>query len=134
MGSCLRESTSSIMSSGKNISYSQNCFYLFCASHIEILFLNTILIQYILFYRENEFEDGNHFYRFLEHEPFIPRCFNFRGIPNDSEPKPAALVSQRITKIMSAVLESYASEDRRHLDYVGISNSEEFRRYLTHYL
>ncbi|XP_057497080.1 uncharacterized protein LOC130781773 [Actinidia eriantha] len=79
---------------------------------------------------ENEFEDGNHFYRFLEHEPFIPRCFNFRGIPNDSEPKPAAIVSQRITKIMSAVLESYASEDRRHLDYVGISNSEEFRRYV----
>ncbi|KAL3635882.1 hypothetical protein CASFOL_020429 [Castilleja foliolosa] len=28
--------------------------------------------------RENEFEDGNHFYRFLEHEPFIPKCYNFR--------------------------------------------------------
>lgn len=79
---------------------------------------------------ENEFEDGNHFYRFLEHEPFIPRCFNFRGSPNDSEPKPASIISHRLTKIMSAVLESYASEDRRHLDYVGISNSEEFRRYI----
>lgn len=78
----------------------------------------------------NEFEDGNHFYRFLEHEPFIPRCFNFRGSPNDGEPKPASIVSHRLAKIMSAVLESYASEDRRHLDYVGISNSEEFRRYI----
>ncbi|XP_059655224.1 uncharacterized protein LOC132302407 [Cornus florida] len=79
---------------------------------------------------ENEFEDGNHFYRFLEHEPFIPRCFNFRGSINDNEPNPAAIVSQRLTKIMSAILESYASEDRLHLDYVGISNSEEFRRYI----
>ncbi|KAI8538327.1 hypothetical protein RHMOL_Rhmol09G0093900 [Rhododendron molle] len=78
----------------------------------------------------NDFEDGNHFYRFLEHEPFIPRCFNFRGFPNDGEPKPAFIVSHRLAKIMSAVLESYASEDRRHLDYVGISNSEEFRRYI----
>ncbi|XP_043696028.1 uncharacterized protein LOC122646520 [Telopea speciosissima] len=79
---------------------------------------------------ENDFEDGNHFYRFLEHEPFIPKCFNFRGSTNDSEPKPAAVVSQRLTKIMTAILESYASEDRRHVDYLGISNSEEFRRYV----
>ncbi|RXH70428.1 hypothetical protein DVH24_007684 [Malus domestica] len=79
---------------------------------------------------ENDFEDGNHFYRFLEHEPFIPKCFNFRGSISDSEPKPAAKVGQRLTKIMSAILESYASDDRRHLDYIGISNSEEFRRYI----
>lgn len=32
---------------------------------------------------------------------------------------------------MSAILESYASDDRSHLDYVGISNSEEFRRYFS---
>ncbi|KAK2979940.1 hypothetical protein RJ640_007083 [Escallonia rubra] len=79
-------------------------------------------------HREIEFEDGNLFYRFLEHEPFIPRCFNFRGSTNDSEPKSAAIVGLRLTKIMSAILESYASEDQRHLDYAGISNSEEFRR------
>ena len=79
---------------------------------------------------ENDFEDGNHFYRFLEHEPFIPKCFNFRGSISDTEPKPAAKVGQRLTKIMSAILESYASDDRRHLDYIGISNSEEFRRYI----
>ncbi|KAJ4974728.1 hypothetical protein NE237_007902 [Protea cynaroides] len=78
---------------------------------------------------ENDFEDGNHFYRFLEHEAFIPKCFNFRGSTNDSEPKPAAAVSQRLMKIMTAILESYASEDRRHVNYLGISNSEEFRRY-----
>ncbi|KAK1438098.1 hypothetical protein QVD17_03901 [Tagetes erecta] len=79
---------------------------------------------------ENEFEDGNHFYRFLEHEPFIPRCYNFRGSTNDLEPKSATLISQKLAKIMSAILESYASEDGCHLDYLGISNSEEFRRYV----
>lgn len=30
---------------------------------------------------------------------------------------------------MCAILESYASEDRRRVDYVAISKSEEFRRY-----
>ncbi|CAA2994784.1 uncharacterized protein LOC111399021 [Olea europaea subsp. europaea] len=79
---------------------------------------------------ENEFADGNHTYRFLEHEPFIPKCYNFRGSVNDSEPKNAATVSQRLARIMSAILESYASDDRRHLDFVGIRNSEELRRYI----
>lgn len=79
---------------------------------------------------ENGFEEGNHFYRFLEHEPFISKCFNFRGATNDSEPKSAAAVCDRLTKIMYAILESYASEDRRHVDYVAISKSEEFRRYV----
>ncbi|KAL2347926.1 hypothetical protein Fmac_001926 [Flemingia macrophylla] len=79
---------------------------------------------------ENDFEEGNHFYRFLEHEPFISKCFNFRGATNDSEPKAAAAVFDRLTKIMCAILESYASEDRRHVDYVAISKSEEFRRYV----
>ncbi|MCD7454431.1 hypothetical protein HAX54_024830 [Datura stramonium] len=78
---------------------------------------------------ENEFEDGKHFYRFLEHEPFMPKCYNFRGSTNDNEPKDAAMLGQRLGKIMSALLESYASDDRHHLDYIGISNSEEFRRY-----
>ncbi|PIA64111.1 hypothetical protein AQUCO_00201417v1 [Aquilegia coerulea] len=79
---------------------------------------------------ENDFEDGNNFYRFLEHEAFIPKCFNFRGSVNDCEPKLAVMVGQKLTKLMSAALESYASEDRHHVDYVGISNSEEFRRYV----
>ncbi|KAJ0780005.1 putative DEP domain, glutaredoxin, Thioredoxin-like superfamily [Helianthus annuus] len=79
---------------------------------------------------ENEFEDGNHFYRFLEHEPFIPNSYNFRGSTNDLEPKAATVIGQKLAKIMSAILESYASEDGCHLDYIGISNSEEFRRYV----
>ncbi|KAK6802548.1 hypothetical protein RDI58_000328 [Solanum bulbocastanum] len=78
---------------------------------------------------ENEFEDGKHFYRFLEHEPFVPKCYNFRGSTNGNEPKDVAVLGQSLGKIMSALLESYASDDRQHLDYIGISNSEEFRRY-----
>ncbi|KAJ1413697.1 Winged helix-like DNA-binding domain superfamily [Sesbania bispinosa] len=79
---------------------------------------------------ENDFEEGNHLYRFLEHEPFIPRCFNFRGATNDNEPKTTATICERLTKIMSAILESYASDDRQHVDYEAISKSEEFRRYV----
>ncbi|XP_077247035.1 glutaredoxin-like protein [Tasmannia lanceolata] len=79
---------------------------------------------------ENNFEDGNHLYRFLEHEPTIPKCFNFRGSTNDEEPKLAAVVGRKLTKLMSAILEAYASDDRRHLDYARISTSEEFRRYV----
>ncbi|CAA2959271.1 glutaredoxin-related family [Olea europaea subsp. europaea] len=60
---------------------------------------------------ESEFEDGNDFYRLLEHEPFIPKCYNFRGSVNDSEPKNAAVVNQRLARIMSAILESYASDE-----------------------
>ncbi|KAK1262374.1 hypothetical protein QJS04_geneDACA019573 [Acorus gramineus] len=81
-------------------------------------------------FRENDFEDGNHYYRFLEHDPAIPRCYNFREYTNDDEPKPASLVGQRLTKIMSAILEAYASNDLRHVDYNRISSSEEFRRYV----
>ncbi|KAI5573532.1 hypothetical protein BDE02_10G085800 [Populus trichocarpa] len=78
---------------------------------------------------ENDFEDGNHYYRFIEHEPFIPKCYNFRGSTNDREPKPAVVVGQRLHKIMSAILESHASDDKCLVDYAGISKSEEFRRY-----
>lgn len=80
--------------------------------------------------RGNYFEDGNEVFRFLEHEQFIPKCFNFRGSIDDKEPESAFSIGQRLMKIMSAILESYASEDRYHLDYLAISNSEEFRRYL----
>ncbi|XVF03041.1 hypothetical protein REPUB_Repub04eG0226000 [Reevesia pubescens] len=79
---------------------------------------------------ENDFEEGKHFYRFLEHEPFILGCFNFRTSTNDSEPKSASFLADRLTRLMSAVLEAYASEDRQHLNYYIISKSEEFRRYL----
>ncbi|GAB2279730.1 hypothetical protein Dimus_014371 [Dionaea muscipula] len=78
----------------------------------------------------NEFQDGNQIYRFLEHELFIKKCFNFCGCTDEREPKAAAVICQQLGKIMSAILESYASEDGRHVDYVSIKNSEEFRRYL----
>lgn len=82
------------------------------------------------FCSENDFEDSNNqFYRFLEHDPSIPKCFNFRGTTNDDEPKPALAVGHRLTKLMSAILEAYASDDLRHLDYARIGSSEEFRRY-----
>ncbi|CAN8269435.1 unnamed protein product [Cochlearia groenlandica] len=79
---------------------------------------------------ENDFEDGNNYYRFLEHEPFISKCYNFRGSTNDMEPQNAAVVGQKLFKIMSAILESYSSDDHSHVNYTNISQSEEFRRYL----
>ncbi|XP_073000653.1 uncharacterized protein [Typha latifolia] len=82
-------------------------------------------------FRENDFEDGSqNFYRFLEHDPIIPKCFNFRGSTNDNEPKSAAAVGGRLTKLMLAILEAYASNDMHHLDYARITASEEFRRYV----
>ncbi|CAA3028108.1 1D-myo-inositol 2-amino-2-deoxy-alpha-D-glucopyranoside ligase [Olea europaea subsp. europaea] len=60
---------------------------------------------------ESDFEDGNPFYRLLKHGPFIPKCHNFRGSVNDSEPKNAAVVNQRLARIMSAIVESYASDE-----------------------
>ena len=116
-------STLSIMYSGEFLSVAVNLL----TPEDKYLFY-IILIQSTVC-REHDFEDGNHFYRFLEHEPFIPRCINFRGSTNDGEPKTAAAVGLRLTKILSAILESYTSDDRRHVDYIGISNSEEFRRY-----
>ncbi|KAL4347506.1 hypothetical protein GQ457_17G014900 [Hibiscus cannabinus] len=79
---------------------------------------------------ENEFEEGNHFYRFLEHEPFILGCFNFRISTNDCEPKCASFLADRLSKLMFAILEAYASDDRLHINYHAINKSEEFRRYL----
>ena len=93
----------------------------------KLCLLNSLPFTCFIF-RENDFEDGNHLYRFLEHEPIIPRCFNFRGSANDSEAKPAAVMGRKLAKIMLAILEAYATEDCRHVDYARISKSEEFRR------
>ncbi|KAK8529132.1 hypothetical protein V6N13_102066 [Hibiscus sabdariffa] len=79
---------------------------------------------------ENDFEEGKHFYRFLEHEQFITTCFNFRTAVNDSEPKSPSFLADRLAKLMFAILEAYASDDRHHVDYYRIGKSEEFRRYL----
>ncbi|KAM0837513.1 hypothetical protein ACQ4PT_061599 [Festuca glaucescens] len=81
-------------------------------------------------FRENDFEDGTqNLYRFLEHDPAVPKYYNFRGSTNDGEPRAAATVGQRMTKIMVAILEAYASDDRRRIDYGRVAASEEFRRY-----
>jgi len=115
------------MFSGKKRASAPNKPRLISINHnLLIIFLLALVT---LFCREKDFEEGNHLYRFLEHEPFIPRCFNFRGTTNDSEPKTAAAICTRLAKIMSAILESYASDDRQHVDYEAISKSEEFRRY-----
>lgn len=75
------------------------------------------------------FEDGKrHHYRLLEHDPLIPKMYNFHGSTNDNEPKSAVIVVQQLTKLMIAIVEAYASDDRRNLDYYRISMSEEFRR------
>ncbi|TYI45316.1 hypothetical protein E1A91_D13G028900v1 [Gossypium mustelinum] len=81
---------------------------------------------------ENDFENGNHYYRFLEHEPFIMGCFNFRSSTNDNEPKPASFMADRLSKLMFSIVEmdGYVSDDRLHVDYFRISKSEEFRRYI----
>ncbi|KAJ3682317.1 hypothetical protein LUZ60_014890 [Juncus effusus] len=82
-------------------------------------------------FRESEFEDGqNNLYRFLEHDPSILKYFNFRASTNDSKAKSPAVIGQRLTKLMLAMLESYASQDKQHVDYTRIASSEEFRRYV----
>lgn len=87
-----------------------------------------------LFFRhvtdENTFEDGNLLYRFLDDDPLVSQCQNIpRGI---SEVKPKAIteISSRLRFLSYAILEAYASEDGKHLDYRSIHGSEEFARYL----
>jgi hypothetical protein len=58
----------------------------------------------------------------------VPKYFNFRASTNDSKPKSPAVITQRLIKLMVAMLEAYASDDRRHVDYARIAASEEFRR------
>jgi hypothetical protein len=92
--------------------------------------MTNILNACLVARRENDFEDGaQNLYRFLEHDPAVPKYHNFRGSTNDGEPRPAAAVGQRMTKIMVAILEAYASDDRRRIDYARVAASEEFRRY-----
>ncbi|KAJ4777443.1 hypothetical protein LUZ62_061700 [Rhynchospora pubera] len=81
-------------------------------------------------FREIDFEDdAQQLYRFLEHDPGVLKYFNFRMSTNDNKPKSPAVIGQLLTKLMVAMLESYASDDRHHVDYARIAVSEEFRRY-----
>ncbi|KAK6130637.1 hypothetical protein DH2020_035612 [Rehmannia glutinosa] len=81
-------------------------------------------------FKDHIFEDGNHLYRFLDDDPFISQCQNIsRGI-SEVKPKPIAEISSELRFLCYAILEAYASEDGRHVDYRSIHGSEEFARYL----
>ncbi|KAF3329241.1 Glutaredoxin [Carex littledalei] len=80
---------------------------------------------------ENIFEDGNHLYRFLEHDPVVmSQCYNIPKGTLDVLPKPIVEISSRLQLLSRAVFEAYVSEDGRHVDYRSIHGSEEFKRYV----
>ncbi|KAI5058421.1 hypothetical protein GOP47_0026591 [Adiantum capillus-veneris] len=81
---------------------------------------------------ENNFEDENHLYRFLEHDPVVMTyCFNFEGKLNLCEPKPLKEIEGSFRKVTQAIVDQFVSEDGRHVDFEGISKSAEFKRYLS---
>ncbi|KAH9295181.1 hypothetical protein KI387_038769, partial [Taxus chinensis] len=79
---------------------------------------------------ENTFDDGNHLYRFFEHDPAISKCFNFSGRTNDMKPKPATEVAAKLRILTLAIYAAYISDNGKHVDYRSISASAEFVRYL----
>ncbi|KAG8369244.1 hypothetical protein BUALT_Bualt15G0131400 [Buddleja alternifolia] len=88
---------------------------------------NKLFFQSI---NDNIFEDGNQIYRFLDDDPFVSQCQNIpRGI-SEVKPKPISEISARLRFLCCAILEAYASEDGKHIDYRSIHGSEEFARYL----
>nr|DAD21870.1 TPA_asm: hypothetical protein HUJ06_023333 [Nelumbo nucifera] len=90
---------------------------------------NKHFFQHVL--EENVFEDGNHLYRFLDHDPLVlSHCYNIpRGIL-DAKPKPIVEIASRLRFLSYAIFEAYTSEDGKHIDYRSIHGSEEFSRYL----
>ncbi|PKI54892.1 hypothetical protein CRG98_024723 [Punica granatum] len=88
-----------------------------------------LFFQHIL--DENAFEDGNHFYRFLDQDPIVStQCYNIpRGIL-EVKPKPISEIASRLRFLSHAIFDAYTSEDGRHVDYRSIHGSEEFARYL----
>ncbi|XP_057490345.1 uncharacterized protein LOC130776217 [Actinidia eriantha] len=90
---------------------------------------NKLFFHHVL--DENVFEDGNHLYRFLDHDPIVTsQCYNIpRGI-TEVKPKPIIEISSRLRFLSYAIFEAYISEDGKHVDYRSIHGSEEFARYL----
>ncbi|KAH7567827.1 hypothetical protein JRO89_XS07G0159600 [Xanthoceras sorbifolium] len=80
---------------------------------------------------ENLFDDGDHLYRFLDHDPIVSsQCHNIpRGII-DVKPISISEIASRLRFLSYVILEAYASEDGRHVDYRSVHGSEEFARYL----
>uniref|UniRef100_A0A0D6R5A4 DEP domain-containing protein n=1 Tax=Araucaria cunninghamii TaxID=56994 RepID=A0A0D6R5A4_ARACU len=80
---------------------------------------------------ENIFDDGNHLYRFLEHDPVVStKCYNFSGRTNDMKPKPAIDVAAKLRSLTLAIYAAYISDNGKHVDYRSIAASAEFVRYL----
>ena len=80
---------------------------------------------------ENVFEDGNHPYRFMEHDPVVSaNCYNFTGGTNDMKPKPPAEIAARLRSLTQAIYEAYTSDDGKHVYYRSIGAIEEFIRCL----
>lgn len=79
---------------------------------------------------ENLFEDGNHFYRFLDDDPIVSsQCQNIpRGLI-DVKPKRITEIASRLRFLSYAIIEAYTSEDGKHVDYISIHGSEEFARF-----
>ncbi|KAL5211507.1 hypothetical protein ABZP36_022354 [Zizania latifolia] len=78
--------------------------------------------------RENVFEDGNHLYRFLDHEPIIMnQCYNIPKGIIDVELKPIVELASRLRKLSHAMFEAYVSEDGKHVDYRSIEGCEDFK-------
>ncbi|KAL5197109.1 hypothetical protein ABZP36_000621 [Zizania latifolia] len=79
---------------------------------------------------ENVFEDENHLYRFLDHEPMIMnQCYNIPKGIIDVEPKPIVELASRLRKLSHATFEAYVSEDGKHVDYRSIEGCEDFKRF-----
>ncbi|KAJ4814003.1 hypothetical protein LUZ62_026569 [Rhynchospora pubera] len=80
---------------------------------------------------ENIFEDGNHLYCFLEHDPIVmSQCYNIPRGTLDVMPKPIVEIASRLRLLSHAIIEAYVSEDGKHVDYRSIHGSEEFKRYV----
>ncbi|KAF8377265.1 hypothetical protein HHK36_030640 [Tetracentron sinense] len=80
---------------------------------------------------ENVLEDGNHLYRFLDHDPIVlSQCYNIPRGTVDVKPKPIIEIASRLRFLSFAIFEAYTSEDGKHVDYKSIHGSEEFARYL----
>ncbi|GMN45256.1 hypothetical protein TIFTF001_014431 [Ficus carica] len=87
-----------------------------------------LFFQHVL--GENQFEDGNHLYRFLDDDPIISGCFNIpRGIIV-VKPKPITEIASRLRFLSSAIFEVYTMARGKYVDYVSFRRTEEFARYL----
>lgn len=79
---------------------------------------------------ENLLEDGNHLYRFLDHDPIVSsQCYNIPKGIIDVKPKPIVEIASRLRLLLCGILEAYTSIDGKHVDYSSIRGSEEFARY-----